>query len=92
MKNASSRLARLEQKVADGDSIIHWDWANDPFYLSLDQQGQTTVETIMAKLRPHLPQDPTSAMDALTLHEIEVLEQFYIARFGSNGGLIIDVS
>lgn len=91
MKNASSRLSKLEQKVLDGDSIINGDWANDPFYLSLDQQGQTTVETIMAKLRPHLPHDPTSAMDALTLHQLEVLEQFYIARFGANGGLVIDV-
>ncbi len=91
MRNAGHRLAKLEQRVAEGNSIIHWDWANDPFYLGLDQEGQTTVETIMEKLRPHLPHNPTAAMDTLTPSELELLERFYIARFGANGGLEIDV-
>ncbi len=65
MKNASSRLARLEQKVGDGDSIIHWDWVDDPYYLNLSAEKQEQIEIIMAKLRPHLPHDVTSAMVAI---------------------------
>lgn len=82
MKNASSRLTRLEQKVGDSDGIGSWDWANHPYYLSLPEAEQEAMANIMEKLRPHLPNDPKAAMDTLTLEELEALELFYLAYFG----------
>ncbi|OYD03929.1 hypothetical protein [Rhizobium sp. N4311] len=82
MKNAESRLARLEQKTDNGGDIIGWDWANDPYYLGLSAEKQEQMGIIMEKLRPHLPHNPTAAMDGLSLDELDELEKFYIARFG----------
>ncbi|MBB2821298.1 UNVERIFIED_ORG: hypothetical protein GGD59_004570 [Rhizobium esperanzae] len=84
MKNAESRLARLEQKTADGGDVIGWDWANDPYYLGLPAEKQAQMAMIIEKLRPHLPHDPTKAMEGLSLEELEELEKFYIARFGTD--------
>lgn len=82
MKNAERRLTRLEQKTADGGDVIGWDWANDPYYLGLSAEQQEQMGMIMDKLRPHLPHNPTAAMNELSLEELDELENFYIARFG----------
>ncbi|PWI54805.1 hypothetical protein B5K03_08780 [Rhizobium phaseoli] len=81
MKNAERRLARLEQKAADV-GYIDWDWADDPYYLGLSAEKQEQMGMIMEKIRPHLPHNPTAAMERLSLEELDELEKFYVARFG----------
>lgn len=81
MKNADSRLAKLEQRTIRHSGDLSWDWENDPAFLALPTEQRAQIEGVVDKLRPHLPHFVERGMATLTLEELDTLEALYIAKF-----------
>ena len=86
MKNAESRLARLERRTTSNGGAALWKWAESDAFRDLPEMDQQRVVSIMEKMRPYLPDDLEASLDQLTDEELDLLEAFYIASTQSLGG------
>lgn len=79
MKNAQSRLARLEQRARVAIEIREWAWSEEPVYLAMSNDDQAQIASTIAKMAPFLPDDVKGAVEGLTNEELDRFEAFYIA-------------
>lgn len=78
MRNALTRLARLEDKVKpEAELVDPWFWNEEPAYRAMSKRGQKHIAGLMEKAHA-CGRNFSKALDAFTDGELDELEAFIL--------------